>query len=69
MEEMTPSKKSELRLLSEISFPEGPGPVPHPVKFLDPCVVAEHFSELPVVLESAEKRWARKANAEPFRGL
>jgi hypothetical protein len=69
MEETAPSKKSELRLLSEISFPEGPGPVPHAVRFLDPCEVAEHFAHLPVVLESAEKRWARKAHAEPFRGL
>lgn len=69
MQEDTPSKKSELRLLSEISFPEGHGPIPHAVKFRDPCVVAEHFSHLPVVLEAAEKRWARKASAEPFRGL
>ena len=69
MEEIPPSKKSELRSLSEISFPEGPGPVRHPVKFLDPCEVAEHFSALPVELESAGKRWVHKANAEPFRGL
>ena len=69
MEEVPPSTASKPRLLSEISFPEGPGPVAHPVKFHDPRDVAEHFASLPTVVPSAEERWARKANAEPFRGV
>lgn len=69
MEEVTPSTASKPRSLSEISFPEGPGPVPHPVKFHDPRDVAEHFSALNLPMPSAEERWARKANAEPFPGV
>lgn len=36
MEEQMPSNASHIRLLSEISFPSGEGPVAHTVRFLDP---------------------------------
>lgn len=64
-----PSNASKPCSLSNVSFPEGKGPVAHPVKFHDPCVVAEHFANLNMPTPSAEERWARKANAEPFRGV
>ncbi len=69
MEEMQPSNASKPSSLREISFPNGPDPLPHPVKFHDPRDVAQHFASLNVDLPSAGERWARKVNAQPFRGV
>jgi hypothetical protein len=69
MEEQVPSSESKKPSLSEISFPTGEPPVAHPVRFYDPRAVAAHFADLPVPIESAEQRWARKANATPFPGV
>lgn len=69
MEDSTLSRESKLRLLAEIDFPIGPGPVPHPVRFYDPRDVEAHFSALEVKRPSAEERWAQKCDAEPFPGV
>ena len=69
MEETTPSNASQIRALTEIEFPRGEGPVPHPVRFLDPRDVAAHFAALGIKPTSPEERWARKANATPFPGV
>lgn len=69
MEEQKPSSESKKPSLSEISFPTGEPPVSHSARFYDPRDVAAHFAELDVTPESAEERWARKANATPFPGV
>ena len=69
MEESTELNVSSKRSLSEINFPSGPSPVPHKTQFLDPRDVEAHFAALEIKPESAEVRWARKANASPFRGV
>jgi len=69
MEEHMPSNASQIRLLSEISFPSGEGPVAHTVRFLDPREVEAHFAALGIKPTSPEERWARKANAKPFPGV
>lgn len=69
MEDSTLSIESKLRLLAEIDFPTGPGPVSHPIRFYDPRDVEAHFSALEVKRLSPEERWAQKCDAEPFPGV
>ena len=69
MEDCTLSREYKLRLLAEIDFPTGPGPVSHSVRFYDPRDVEAHFSALEVKRPSAEERWAQKSDAEPFPGV
>lgn len=69
MEEKPQSHASKPRSLAEIEFPTGEGPVPHPVRFLDPRDVAAHFAPLLTNPPTAAQRWARKSGATPFPGL
>lgn len=69
MEEKSRSNASKPRSLAEIEFPTGDGPQPHPVRFLDPREVENHFAPLLINRPTPEQRWARKANATAFPGL
>ncbi len=69
MEDLPPSIESKPRSLAELDFPTGAGPVPHPVRLLDPRDVEAHFAALEIKRTSPEERWAKKRDAIAFLGV
>ena len=69
MEGKEPSNESNATSVSLIDFPAVPignGPKPHPPRFLNPVDVDNYFRPLIKNPPSAEERWAKKADAQPF---
>lgn len=69
MEEKAPSTKSETISAAELELPNipiGQGPKPHPPRFYNPVDIDNYFRPLNKNPPSAEERWARKADAQPF---